>query len=68
MKSDLGRCEDPSMRTREEKLEYARQYYKKNQGLQLLKSKEKRLADRRQIAAAIVAYEMLMKQESNGRQ
>ena len=54
------------MRTREEKLEYARQYYKKNQGLQLLKSKEKRLADRRQIAAAIVAYEMLMKQESRG--
>jgi len=55
-----------SMRTREQKLEYARQYYRKNQGLQLLKSKEKRLADRRQIAAAIVAYEMLMKQESNG--
>jgi hypothetical protein len=54
------------MRTREEKLEYAKKYYKQNQGLQLLKSKEKRLANRRQIAAAIVAYEMLMKQESNG--
>ncbi len=54
------------MRTREEKLEYARQYYRRTQGLALIKSKEKRLADRRQIAAAIVAYEMLMKQESRG--
>jgi len=54
------------MRTREERLEYAKKYYRQHQGLQLLKSKEKRLADRRQIAAAIVAYEMLMKQESNG--
>ena len=54
------------MRTREQKLEYARQYYKEHQGLQLLQSREKRLANRRRVAAAIVAYEMLMKQESNG--
>jgi hypothetical protein len=54
------------MRTREQKLEYSKKYYKEHQGLQLLKSKEKRLADRRQIAAAILAYEILMKQESNG--
>ena len=66
MKSDLGRCEEPSMRTREEKLEYAKKYYRQHQGLQLLQAREKRLADRRRVAAAIVAYEMLMKQESNG--
>jgi hypothetical protein len=54
------------MRTREQKLEYSKKYYKEHQGLQLLKSKEKRLANRRQIAAAILAYEILMKQESNG--
>ena len=54
------------MRTREQKLEYSKKYYKEHQGLQLLKSKEKRLADRRQIAAAILAYEILMKKESNG--
>ena len=54
------------MKTREEKLEYKKRYYKEHQGLQLLQAKEKRLADRRRVAAAIVAYEMLMKQESNG--
>jgi hypothetical protein len=54
------------MKTREERLEYKKKYYKEHQGLQLLQAKEKRLADRRRIAAAIIAYEMLMKQESNG--
>jgi hypothetical protein len=54
------------MRTREEKLDYAKKYYRQHQGLQLIQAREKRLADRRRVAAAIVAYEMLMKQESNG--
>ena len=54
------------MRTREQKIEYSKKYYREHQGLALLKSKEKRLEDCRRIAAAIVAYEMLMKQESNG--
>ena len=54
------------MRTREEKLEYAKKYYQEHQGLQLRKAKEKQLADRRKIAAAILAYEILLERESNG--
>lgn len=54
------------MKTREEKLEYAKRYYRENEGKRLAEAKAKKLADRRRIAAAILAYEMLQNQEANG--
>jgi len=52
------------MRTREEKLEYAKKYYRENEGKRIAEAKAKKLEDRRRIAAAIILAEM---QESNAR-
>ncbi len=54
------------MRTREEKLEYAKKYYREHDGKRLAAAKAKKLEDRRRIAAAILAYEILQSQETNG--